>query len=398
MKRILALTILLLALSQAAGAEVTLRTASTFGGTDPGAQAYAELLAEWEAVTGNHIEDVSSNSDEAWKAGVLNDFAAGNEPDVLLYFAGTADSQPILNMVVPIHEINEAYPDVNLAEDERLREADGNVYAVEVRGFWEGLFCNIDLFEAYDVALPTDVASFETAIAVFQENGIVPLAISLSDIPHYLVECAILSSGSPEDHRVRPMTPAEIPDAWVRGLELIRHLYEIGAFPRNVNFTSEELTTAMFLNKEAAMLLDGSWRINAFSEASWQNTIVLPFPAYDDEANPRAIIGGVSTGFYVTRRAWEDETKRDAAVDLLAFLTSDYGRERLGLTFGGKLKESVDAMEATARAEGVLMMPIGDYMDTDVRTYLFGQIPGIADGNADPTEVITETIERGAFR
>lgn len=379
------------------GEPVTLRTVSTFAGSDAGAQVYVDLLHAWEEKTGNQADDFSAVSDEAWKMAVLNDFAAGNEPDVFFYFAATADSKPLLNKVVPIQEINEAYPNLHLTQSEGLREDDGLIYAIDVRPFWEGLFVNIDLFEKFNLELPTDSQKFETAVAVFKENDIVPLAISLTDIPHYIVEFAILSSGSVSDYQARPLTEDDIPQSWFEGMKLIRHLYQIGAFPENVNATSEDLTTSFFINKKAAMLLDGSWRANAVPEANWDSTLVLPFPVYSDKADKTAIIGGTSMGFYVSRRAWEDETKRDAAVSLLYHLTKDESKAKFGFNFGGSMLKSALALTDAAAKNGSLAFPIGDVMNLDARNYWFDQIPAIADGTADIYQVLIETMNRGAF-
>ena len=200
---------------------VTLKTVSSFAGTDAAAGAYVEILKAYEEATGNKIEDASATSDEAWKASVLNDFAAGNEPDVLFFFAASADSAPILDKVVPISEINAAYPELNLTENAVLTEADGKVYAIPSRPFWEGLFVNTDLFEQYGLELPTDWAKLEAAIAKFNEVGIVPIAVSLSDIPHYISEFAIIASGTPQEHMARPKTIEEVPDSWYEGMDLI---------------------------------------------------------------------------------------------------------------------------------------------------------------------------------
>ena len=75
----------------AAGEGVTLRTVSCFAGLDAAADAYVEILHSYESETGNTVLDNSSTSDEAWKTSVLKDFAAGNEPDILFFFAAGAD-------------------------------------------------------------------------------------------------------------------------------------------------------------------------------------------------------------------------------------------------------------------------------------------------------------------
>ena len=138
MKRIISLIILLAlpALPAGCAAEgVTLRTASCFAGTDASAEAYVELLKAFEEQTCCVIEDSSAASDEGWKTSVLYDFAAGNEPDVLFFFAANADSAPILSRVVPIAEINAAYPEFSLPEMPALRESDGRIYAIPVRSY-----------------------------------------------------------------------------------------------------------------------------------------------------------------------------------------------------------------------------------------------------------------------
>ena len=198
MKRIL-IFLLLLSLAAGAAAEgVSLRTVSCFAGADAAAIAYAELLRAYEEQTGNVVEDDSATSDENWKAQVLNDFAVGNEPDVLFFFACSADSAPILRRMVPIAEINAAYPDLHLPESDILREADGAVYAISARPYYEGLFVNTDLFERYGLPLPDTWEHLEQAVAGFAAAGIVPIAVSLSDIPHYLAECAVLAASTPE--------------------------------------------------------------------------------------------------------------------------------------------------------------------------------------------------------
>ena len=69
---------------------------------------------------------------------------------------------------------------------------------------------------------------------------------------------------------------------------------------------------------------------------SWDTTTVMPFPTYSKDADPTAFIGGVSMGFYLSRKAWDDPAKRDAAVSLLAYLTTGDNAVRLGgFSFGG---------------------------------------------------------------
>lgn len=372
---------------------MVLRTVSPFAGPDPATVAYMELLRAWEEETGCTVEDASAPSDEAWKTGVLNDFAAGNEPDVLFYFASGSDSAAILPRVVPISEINAAYPGLDIPQDARLAEPDGQVYAVPVRPYYEGLFVNADLFERYGVALPESWEQLEAAIAAFRAHDIVPISVSLSDIPHYLAEFAVLVCASPEEYGAQPRTVEEVPESWFEGMALIRRLWELGAFSPDAAATTEAAASQLFRDKKAAMQIDGSWFANTLSEEAMDTTMVLPFPAV--HGGEKAVIGGTSMGFYLTRCAWESP-RRDAAVALFAHLTGPESRAGLGRgQTRGRMAQS--ASELMERA-GVLLSPIQDAMSREAReTWLLECMIPLAMGEMTPEECWTRVMAASPF-
>ena len=367
---------------------VALKTVSCFAGEDVAAITYAELLRDYEERTGNIVEDASATSDETWKARVLSDFAAGNEPDVLFFFACSGDSAPILRRMVPIEEINAAYPQLSLPESEALREDDGVVYAIPARPYYEGLFVNTDLFEQYGLPLPDTWDHLEAAVAGFAAAGVTPIAVSFSDIPHYLAECCVLACATPDEYAARPASADQVPESWREGMALIRRLYELGAFPADALNTSETVTSQMFRDKKAAMQFDGSWFANTLPTESMDSVQVLPVPRREGAGG--AVIGGVSMGFYLTRRAWDDPERRDAAVQLLAWLTSP---EHLALLnqeqTSGAMQESALALLDGAE---VLLGPVQDDMNKDAReAWLLNCVPAVADGRMT-AEACWETV------
>ena len=391
-----AATLIMLAAAGAGTAEngVTLRTISCFAGLDGAAEDYVSILQKYESETGNTVQDRSSTSDEVWKTDILKDFAAGNEPDILFFFAAGADSAPILSRVVSLEEINKAYPDMNLEETEALRETDGKVYAVPVRGYWEGLYVHTDLFEQYNAPLPKDWNSLLEAIRIFRENDIIPIAISLSDIPHYLAEMAVLSCASREEQQARPRTYEEVPASWFEAMAAIRELAEAGAFADNAWTTYNDAATNLFLNKRAAMQLEGSWLDSAFPNRMMDTLSVLPMPRHDGEGLSDCYLGGVSMGFYLTRRAW-DSGHRDAAVALLKELTSEESIRLLGLSsLSGKLLDSVGDMKAGRE----MVSPLQDAMNNKAReTWLLECIPAVASGKMTPEECWQRVMELNPF-
>ena len=363
---------------------VTLRTISCFAGLDGSADEYVAILQHYESMTGNTVIDSSSTTDEAWKTAILKDFAAGNEPDILFFFAAGADSAPILSRVVPLEDINAAYPDMNLPDNnDILREPDGKVYAVPVRGFWEGIYVHTDLFEKYGAPLPKDWDSLMEAIRIFRENGIVPIAISLSDIPHYLAEMSLLACATKEELTARPKTFEEVPASWLEAMGLIRELAEAGAFAENAWGTYDSAATELFISQKAAMKMDGSWLDSAFPYRMMNTLAVLPMPLRNGEGTSDCYLGGVSMGFYLTRRAW-DSGRRDAAVALLKELTSEESIRELGSSsLSGKLLDTANEMQAGRQ----MVSPLQDAMNNQAReTWLLDCIPAVAEGTMTPEE------------
>lgn len=133
---------------------VKLRVFSTFGGTDPSREAFQALLDDFTAKN-PHVtieNDPMSANDDGFRTKVNTDMNSGNEPDLLFYFIG-ADAEGFVNAgkVVPLNEILDA--DAEWKNGflpnalELARQKDGNIYAVPLTGFYEGLFVNKKIFE-----------------------------------------------------------------------------------------------------------------------------------------------------------------------------------------------------------------------------------------------------------
>lgn len=337
---------------------VTLKTVSMFGGTDPNAEVYQainnELMTEYSYIT---IEDNSQSSDEEWKAAVNADFSVGNEPDVIQFFTdATADSIIATDKLVSIEEIRAEYPEY--AQD-TLKSAlsaaantDGVERAVPTTGYWEGLYCNKDLFDEYNLELPTDWESLETAITTFKENGIIPIACSLNNVPHYWIEFLMLYASGEEEYTQIPETA---PEGWIKGLELFKTLRDMGAFPEDTDTVDDAYTGQLFRDKKAAMQLDGSWYAGNIEDTD--NTVVIAFPGVPDQkAEAGSLVGGISSGFYITRKAWDDPDKRDAAVKFVMAHTSQAGVQRYWEATGAVSQAAVEVTPvegATPFAESI---------------------------------------------
>lgn len=395
---------------------VSLNVTTTYAGEDSNAQNYKDSVAAWEAETGNTVEDSSATSDEAFKSRIIMDFEAGSEPDVLFFFNGVDSNQFVeQGKVVSVDEIREAYPDfAGNMKDEMLGASpvDGVNYSVPVNGYWEGMFVNKQVLEEAGVEVPTAETTWDEFLAAcetIKEAGFTPIAASLQEIPHYWFEYAIYNFQSPETHNTVPESvDDEYGQAWVNGLNDIKALYEAGYFPENTLTATDAETFQLFTGDKAAFLIDGSWKIGGIAEAvdDIENFTVVNVPGKGDRRTTDEI-GGLSMGYYITRKAWEDEEKQDAAVSFVSFMTSDEVVSKFAGVSATALKEGaspdtsefnalqIDAIDYTASFTGI-SPAVQDNLSAAAREPIFADMASIVNGDVDAADAVAAVLEANA--
>ncbi len=388
----------------ASNSDIELKTVSMFREKDESTAFYKEMVSNFEKETGVKVTDETADETwtmDEWKKAVITDFQVDNEPDVLFYFTGAEAEQLIeLGKIVDVSTIQKEYPEYgkNIKPQvmDTMVEEDGKTYAIPIRGFWEGLFVNKDLFDKYDLELPTDWESFEKAIQTFHNTDIVPLSVSFNEEPHYIIEHLILSYGGVEEHR-KDLVPGEkAPESWVGGLDLLTELRDEGAFSDDATTMSNADAIELFNSKKAAMFIDGSWIASSFVDQD--NTTVVPFPSHDLNIHENTdIIGGFSYGFYITKKAWDDPKKRDLAVKFVEEMTSDDSIETFA-TIGGAPASNVDVSDklSPVQSTGLVMaknaehieMPIDSHLNKFAWEYIVSNIPEIIEGKMTSEEVL----------
>ena len=393
--------------SNAKSNPVTLTTVSMFGGTDPNAANYQaineQFMKDYDYIT---IEDDSQSSDQDWKAKIAADFAVGNEPDVIQYFTDANASDVLAaNKFVSIEEIKKSYP--NYAGDTldsaliAAANPDGVERAVPTTGYWEGLFCNKDLFDQYGLELPTDWDKMETAIKTFKENGIIPIAVSLNNVPHYWIEFLMLSAAGPEDYAIVPKTA---PEDWCKGLAMFKTLRDMGAFPVDTDTIDNDFAGELFKNKQAAMQLDGSWYAGGVPDQ--ENTVVTAFPVIPGGKAPAgSMVGGISSGFYITKKAWDDPDKRDAAAK---FVMAHTNKDAVTTYWGGngQAAAKVDPLDDMtplgisglnySSAATCISAPTDSRLSQEAYNILVAGIVDVSTGARTPEDLLNEVLQVNA--
>lgn len=339
-RKVLMLMVFLLVLSVGvvSAAEVELRIYTMFAGADPASGAYQELLDEFLAEHPEvRILDESATLDESVKVRIENDFAAGNAPDITMYFTDS-QAKPILvsGAIMPLNDLLEANPEwasaflpavLGQVEDE-----EGNIYALPLTGFYEGIICNKDLFEKYDVKLPETEEELYAAIRIFNENNIVPMAAGLGITPHYNIEYAILKAGGAEGHDAGLLNG--IHPSWVDGLNHIKELYDANAFQRDTLTQDWSGPRQLMKQERAAMLVEGSWAIGDVMETV-DNVTMITYPKIGDAGNSTDMIAGFTSGMYLSEEAYNDPAKQEVVVELFMHLTSKDAIKKIAEANGG---------------------------------------------------------------
>lgn len=356
-----------------------LRIITQFGNSDHMGNTYKKILEKFQKENPKiMIKDESEIVNQQWKAKIIADFIADNEPDIIFTFIGT-DTKPIIERekLVSIEEIRKEYPNyaTNIAEDilELGRELNGNTYAVPVVGFYEALFVNEKIFNELELELPTDWEKFETAIHMLQDNEKVPIAAALGEKPHYWIEHIILSQGGSKVYNNHDITAVK--NEWIAALSHLRGLYEMGAFPRDTNSISDDMAIDLFNNQGAAMLLNTNLAVKDIQNP--EDIVVLPFPTVPGGSKESdEIISSFPAGWYITKKAWEDLTKREAVVQFIETMTSsdaieEFGREG-GIPATGDVKESDLILRTSTKKR-----PIESWIEKDVWNQLVEKISDI---------------------
>jgi len=421
MKKIFALMLALILCfgfaAPAAFAEgVTLNVVTSYGGDDGNRKNFEAAVAAYEEATGNKVNDGSATSNEEWKAKVLTDFETGSEPDVLFFFTN-ADAEPIVSAgkVVSIEDIRAEYPEyaANMKDAMMAVASDGKQYAVPSSGFWENMFVNKAVLEACGLEVPGPDYTWDQFVAdcqVILDNGYTPIACSLFEVPHYWFEFTVMNNGTLANHLEVPTVAdgALVDDAvaqkWIAGLEDIKALYEAGFFPENTLTATDAETVALFGEGEAAFLIDGSWKCGYFSENHADNLedyVICCVPGKGDRPATDAI-GGISMGYFITTKAWEDPAKREAAVEFVSQLTSDevlstFVTTEVTALVNGAAPAGLNAIQQSAadcnaNVTGVVGA-VQDTITAEAKGDLFGNVQKVVTGQMTAAEAVESAMK-----
>ncbi len=107
---------------------------------------------------------------------------------------------------------------------------------------------------------------------------------------------------------------------WAEGIADIKDVYEKGFFTENTNTCEADEAFQGFLQDKAAFYVDGSWKMGGIRDnAENIDNFTVTFVPGQNERKTTDIISGLSSGWYISKKAWDDPEKQKAAVDLVEY-------------------------------------------------------------------------------
>ncbi|PSS65824.1 ABC transporter substrate-binding protein [Ensifer sp. NM-2] len=347
--------------------------------------------------------DVVAAEQSAYKTKLNTAMASGNPPDVFYTLPGG-----FLNAFVNGGQMYAL--DADLAKDgwgdSFLESAlaqtskDGHAYAVPVDVDSVVFWYDKALFAENGWTVPSSYDELLALAETIKGAGIVPFALGNKDawpatFWFQYLEMRLKGSGVVSAF-VNKDAKAALGDEATKALEHVAALSSKGYFPIGFNGMGDQEANMLFLNGQAAMMLNGTWQIGASADAPEGFELgYFAFPTVKDGAGDQSdVLAGVAATFGISQKA---ENKADA-VTLLKFLTSS----QVMTKYVELRKTMVTVKDATTEAaagpvlfdiSGKLMAKAGHldpFYDTAMppaaTNIYYTSLQGVLDGSVPPAD------------
>lgn len=205
-------------------------------------------------------------------------------------------------------------------------KVDGKYYAVSYQPVIETIFYNKDLFEQYNVEIPTTWDELIAACEVFKENGVYGIG-NWNGQNHQLLQFAyqyMANDGTLETYTSGQGDFTQC-EGLAKCLEGIKTLYDNGYwYPGEGALTStKDQTQAAFYQSNIAMLFDAGSRAGEYDTNCEFEVGIMPFP-YVEEGGKYAL-NTVTNALFIPANAKHPEE----AVRFMKYYTSDAGIQEI---------------------------------------------------------------------
>lgn len=389
--------------------KINLRFISSWGGVDTKSDPLQQVLNGF--MEDNPDIEVINESmyGEDFLHKLKTDFASGYNPDVFGLWPGS-DIRALVKAgkvadITYLLEEDKEWKDTFGESEWQFTTYDDRIYGLPLEIIYECLFINRDMFVKYNVKVPRTYGDLKQAVIDFRKNGVIPIAYNSTAEGTYLYQNIVARLGGRENVE-NPFINGSPNKCYVEAMEYVKELYQMEAFPADAFKISSRERDELFINKKAAMIVQGSWFLGRFPDGDTTVDIV-PFPYIrEGVTSESALIYGFGCGsFHMSKSASEDGARKNASIKLLKALTSKESAEifakRTGMlsnvdserlnTYQGRLRVNEKAL---LNAADELIGPPDSFVDRSIwEGTIVEEFPYVLVGEKTPEQVWDQVKE-----
>ncbi len=305
--------------------KIKLRFVSSWGGLDSNADTLQQILDKFMSEN----KDIEVINESVFGGDFLpkvkTDFASGNEPDVFGIWPGS-DIRMLINKdrVADLTDILNEDPDWKNSFKKDMwgfTTFNNKIYGLPFEIIYEGLFINKKQFDFYKIKVPETFDELMNAVKEFKKKGLTPIAYNASAEGSFIYQNLVAKLGSKAEVE-NPYRDGRFNNCYSEAMKYMKQLYKADAFPDNAFTLSDNERNNLFINNNAAMIVQGSWFIGNLKND--KGVDLVPFPYINDNKTAKnTMLYGLGNGtFYMSKLASMDPKKREASIKLLKALTS----------------------------------------------------------------------------
>ncbi len=386
----------------------TLTLMTSWGGVDSKAGTLKEIIAKFESENPSIKISNQSIFGDDYLPTLKKKFASGSEPDVFGIWPGSDIKYLIkANKVADITDIlkqDRTWMDSFKQSSFSYTTYNNRIYGLPFELIFEGLFINKDLFNKFGVKEPKNYNELKEAIAIFKQNGIIPIAYNSSAEGSYIYQNMIASLGGTQGVE-NYIENGQINEHYIDAMKYMKELYDMGAFPKDALKLKSKERNELFFSKQAAMIVQGSWFITYFDEFD-ESVKMIAFPSMADN-DPQLLTGLGGGTFYMSKSCWDNPTGKDTAVKFMKYITSKetamYFYEKTGLisnlniqlstAYSSLAKQSIGMYKSTLEKN---RSSIPDhFIDRSAwEDIVIRQFPYYLEGEKTPEEIWNQALEK----
>jgi len=235
-----------------------------------------QLPALIHAAMPNVTVEVTKLPDDQYYTSLTTKLASGEAPDMFLVQPRTAGTNGVATLAKAgyLADLSDlTFWDSMPASGVSDMSYNKLIYGIPQGVAFLGAYYNKDIFAKYNLAVPTTWAEFTTACETLKSNGVTPIVSGDKDsyviqFPLYQMAAnEIYSKNAAFDSQLAKKETSFTDGAWDNILTMYTDLYAKGYVNKNSLGYSASQAIQMFIDGQAAIIVDGSWDYAAVTAA-----------------------------------------------------------------------------------------------------------------------------------